>query len=320
MPLRERRTPERAIPMNILLRTADVSETERVDFWRSAMKSVLSADCAVRPVGRSFEAAMGVLDCDPINLVEISGQAFETRRMGPGAEGWVSLMFQIDGMGAMSDGKRECLLCAGDMCIVAPDRDITARRPGRFRQVLANVPRDELDAALPAWQSLSMTTISADRPATKAAADVIRLMMGRRDLLDRDCRGHLAAVALNLIGGLTAEAAAPGRASRPTRMMAYHRRRIEAFVLENLRDPELSVSGIAAALGLSVRYVHRLFHADGSSLMQWVMQQRLQACRREIDARCGRSISEVAFAWGFNCASHFSRAFKKQFGVRPSEI
>ena len=34
--------------------------------------------------------------------------------------------------------------------------------------------------------------------------------------------------------------------------------------------------------------------------------------------RGARSISEVAYAWGFNSPAHFSRAFKKQFGMCPS--
>jgi len=30
-------------------------------------------------------------------------------------------------------------------------------------------------------------------------------------------------------------------------------------------------------------------------------------------------VSEVAFSWGFNDATHFSRSFKEQFGLSPRD-
>ena len=33
-----------------------------------------------------------------------------------------------------------------------------------------------------------------------------------------------------------------------------------------------------------------------------------------------RSVSDIAFSWGFNDAAHFSRAFKERFRVTPKEF
>lgn len=33
-----------------------------------------------------------------------------------------------------------------------------------------------------------------------------------------------------------------------------------------------------------------------------------------------RSIMEIAYSWGFNNPNHFSRCFKRQFGVAPREL
>ena len=49
-------------------------------------------------------------------------------------------------------------------------------------------------------------------------------------------------------------------------------------------------------------------------------QEGVQVGEGEEDARqAGRGVSEIAFAWGFNDASHFSRAFKQRFGMSPKE-
>jgi AraC-like DNA-binding protein len=32
------------------------------------------------------------------------------------------------------------------------------------------------------------------------------------------------------------------------------------------------------------------------------------------------SLTELAFAWGFSSSSHFSRSFKRRFGLSPSAL
>ena len=53
----------------------------------------------------------------------------------------------------------------------------------------------------------------------------------------------------------------------------------------------------------------------------YVLAQRLEACRRDIEDRRldATSITELAMRRGFNHPAHFSRAFKARFGITPSE-
>jgi AraC-like DNA-binding protein len=46
----------------------------------------------------------------------------------------------------------------------------------------------------------------------------------------------------------------------------------------------------------------------------------LQNCRQELEAQGGKTITDVAFSWGFSSSSHFSRVFRKYFGIVPSSI
>jgi AraC-like DNA-binding protein len=36
-------------------------------------------------------------------------------------------------------------------------------------------------------------------------------------------------------------------------------------------------------------------------------------------AQARRTLSDIAFAWGFSDMTHFSRVFKKMYGLLPSE-
>ncbi len=95
--------------------------------------------------------------------------------------------------------------------------------------------------------------------------------------------------------------------------------RVKAFILENLSDESLSANLVAAANGLTARYINKLFEREGTSLMRWVWSQRLQAARAalargQLDSL---SIGNVAYAYGFKSASHFSHAFRRCFGYPP---
>ena len=100
------------------------------------------------------------------------------------------------------------------------------------------------------------------------------------------------------------------------------RRQVRAFIDVHLRDPDLAIDDIASALGLSKRYLHMCFAAEGASIADYLWQARLEQSRRELerDAGSGRTVTDIAFACGFNSSSHFSRLFKARFGQPPSRL
>lgn len=95
------------------------------------------------------------------------------------------------------------------------------------------------------------------------------------------------------------------------------RRAIDA----RLRQPGLRVADIAAAVGISERYVHTLLARSGTTFSEDVMQRRLDGIAADLrDPACAsHEIGAIAFDWGFADLSHFSRRFKQRFGMRPRD-
>lgn len=88
-----------------------------------------------------------------------------------------------------------------------------------------------------------------------------------------------------------------------------------------LREPGLSVATVAAAVGISPRYVHKLMAKSGNTFTNYVIERRLDGAARDFaDTRlAGRGIGEIAFDWGFSDLSHFTRRFRQRFGCRPRD-
>jgi AraC-like DNA-binding protein len=128
-------------------------------------------------------------------------------------------------------------------------------------------------------------------------------------------------VAQILVAGLSALPAA--RRPPVSQLTAYHREQIKALVQQRLRDPAFGVAQIAASLRMSPSTVHRVWGGgEACSLSDWLWAKRLDAARRDLcdPALAARSISEIAYACGFNDAAHFSRAFRARFGCAPRDL
>jgi AraC family transcriptional regulator, positive regulator of tynA and feaB len=95
--------------------------------------------------------------------------------------------------------------------------------------------------------------------------------------------------------------------------------RIQRFIDDHLSDPALAPAAIAVAVDISVRHLHRLFANAGRTLGACIRARRLERCRNDLanPRLCSKTITEIAFSWGFSDSAHFSRSFRQQFGISP---
>ena len=75
-------------------------------------------------------------------------------------------------------------------------------------------------------------------------------------------------------------------------------------------------------MGLSERYIRKMFAAHGLTITGWIKAQRLQRCYTAIKQGGGdyATFAEIAYAYGFSDISSFNRAFESEFIVTPSEV
>jgi AraC-like DNA-binding protein len=88
-----------------------------------------------------------------------------------------------------------------------------------------------------------------------------------------------------------------------------------------LWDPGLSPERVAKAQNVSLRYLYLLFQQQDEPIARWIQNTRLDRCKADLESlgQRTRTVSDIAFAWGFNDSAHFSRAFRRRFRVSPRQ-
>lgn len=96
-------------------------------------------------------------------------------------------------------------------------------------------------------------------------------------------------------------------------------RRVEEILAED-RAPPSTMTALAAAAGLPLRRLQRLYHeSTGIGLKAALMEARFRAARDAL-LRGELSIKQIAWQNGFTHATSFTHAFRKRYGVPPSAL
>ncbi len=88
---------------------------------------------------------------------------------------------------------------------------------------------------------------------------------------------------------------------------------------ENLADPDFNVTALAENVGISRVQLHRkLKDFAGINASNLIRNIRLEQAGRML-SETSNTISEIAYAVGFNNVGHFSKVFKQHFGISPKD-
>ncbi len=185
---------------------------------------------------------------------------------------------------------------------------------------------DILGLALPREATRRWTVAPEDVSGRDLATDGFAFGMLRQylEVLSRSeltpgegaiARSHMADLAGLWLGGLRDEG---HDRIAPTRQAA-RALSIRDYVARHFSDPDLSLVSMARALGLSARLAQQVLQAEGTHFSRLVAEARLNAAARRLgDPRVrDQSVTEIAFACGFNDLSAFYKAFSARFDMAP---
>jgi len=140
-----------------------------------------------------------------------------------------------------------------------------------------------------------------------------------------EARTSGAGALVDAIGGLlSATLETCGCEPRPRRgaVASTRLQQIGRHLRRHFADPELSAADVAAAVGVSRRYLHRLYAGNGRSFREELIALRIEACLAAFqdEAQADKTIAEIAYCAGYADISQFNRHFRRLRGETPSAL
>jgi AraC-like DNA-binding protein len=205
---------------------------------------------------------------------------------------------------------------------------IDSRSPYRSLQMTSSasalyvsIPGAPLRSAIRVPEDYCAIGIDAQTGLSAVVSDFLDSIWREFSAIDEAQKEVLSRKCIDLLA-TTIESSVGSRAPRAARIDEQHFAKAMNYIAVNLGDPDLSVGRVAKALRLSTGHVHAVARVNGVSICEMILSMRLERCREALaDPRADhRSISDIAFTFGFNNAAHFSRTFKAKFGVSAREF
>jgi AraC-like DNA-binding protein len=308
--------------MNFVTRAlkGKTARTERE--WRDLVSKNWSMRCEfINGVQRQLLAAFWFMGDVRFETADLSHQQW-TWEPGPGLDNWrsttlIMLLIESGSIDIEQDGTSVSLI-EGSLLLFDGGIKYTQTSGKDCRGVFLRIPKTSLETR---GKVLSSRDMFVPDPASHDVA-LLKSLIAGTTAYGEQCSpygGRLVAEHLtDLMEIVTDDLSAPQRLKSSDVM----RRRVKRFIERNLGNEHTDFDMVAAAMGVSKRYLTKLFERDGSSVTRYLLEQRLARAKRILTSGGGAHlrISDVAWQCGFVNAAHFSTAFKKQFGVSPTDV
>jgi AraC-like DNA-binding protein len=233
-------------------------------------------------------------------------------------ENWVCLYQEMSDGATFQYAGNEFTTRPGDLLLTDPTIPISGRPHSEHDYRRWNLPRAWIEPHLP----FGRRPLSAHFTGSHGINGLIAAYLRALDDALVECdRAELPGVVDNFCRLLAL--ACGGRAGDPrTAIRTAKLRQVMDYIALHLSEPDLTPASVAAAMKISLRQLHLLFEPTGTSFAEHVLGQRLEECRAMLESPSSRtrSVTDIAYAWGFNSLASFYRAFGQRFGVSPGMV
>ena len=310
--------------MENIFTTEVIKPDQRAEFWqRFVCKFITDVDCTIDApdqfYGEIRNYAIGRL---ALSILSAAPHKVGRREERIQAEGNASLIviYQKSGIANYSQGSRTACLEKGDFILYDPLLPYYMELPTDFEQVLFQFPRNALRPLIVDLPDIIGNPVIANTPGGDLCGSLINTFEKRIKEFNQVSMHGFAETIVNLIiqtigSELCNNLNFIGKINGSTIARA------KQYIIDNLKSPDLSLQLIAKHTGVSGRHLSRLFQSEGLSVSKWMKMVRMERCASALvnPAYSGKTIAEIAYEFGFNDISHFSRDFKAIYGLTPSD-
>lgn len=252
-----------------------------------------------------------------MQLIDASVATRERALLSDGSDD-VILHLQISGARELEQSGRTATALPGGAVFSLNAEPSIIRLPAGADFVSIALPHAAIYARTKRIEDAAAIALPPDHPSVNLLAAYLTAIGRCTDAdiaLGQLMAGHMLDLAAHLADSALGYDGAERRRLGAVRLTA-----LKADIDANLGG-DVSAPALAERHGVSDRYIHKLFAAEGTTVSHYVQGLRLERVRRWLgDPRYWtRTIAELVFDAGFGDISTFNRAFRQHFGETPSE-
>jgi len=310
--------------MQQTMSTAEAPPGEQLDFWQDMVcRTFFRVDCTPSDPA-AFHGEISTVMAPPIAFARLRSTAQQVRREARHVRQTEDDLFlvnlQVSGTGTFVQDGREVALRPGDFNCLDGTRPCEMDYQGDFEQLVFYMPQNAVARALGGTSQVTVAPFRSRSAMGSLVSSYLSGLASRVPELPPAAAARLAEVgqalvlaALGEMSGLSAQGQDWGRP-------ALRQRALQQIEI-NARDPNFGSADLAAAVGVSRRYLQDLFSDIDETPTACIWKRRLHIAARDlVDPRLAEtSVGQIAFACGFSDVAHFSRRFKAEYGLAPRD-
>lgn len=313
--------PAAAPPQTLRFSTESFAPSERVAVWRDLYgKTIARLD--IDPLNDDALMAEASLRSLPgLGLVSMASTPLRFRKPKDLISNDDLILMIVDsGQWTGSQLGREASLEAGD-AVLCSNADVASGMTFG-RRVMFRLAAKSLASMVPDASAAVLRRIPRETDGLRLLRQYLQVVQDSVLLaqpeLQRMAVAHIYDLAAVTLGATRdAAAAASNHGVRAARLAG-----IKQDIAANVAHGDVSIGAIAARHRVTPRTVQKLFEQDGTTFSEYLLAQRLALAHRMLsDARRAQEkIAVVALMAGFGDISHFYRAFRRRYGVLPTDV
>jgi AraC-like DNA-binding protein len=305
-----------------LFSTTQVPPNLRFAAWKESIATIFDVERPYACNDDDFDASLGsylIGDQVMFSRCETRAQRFERSPLKVARDNLDYYLIQthLSGRQSLRRANREVEAAPGDLLIIDLADGHSAMTTD-FVNLSIVIPRRLLAPLLRQPDSQSGRVLRRDYALTELTVKHLHTLAGLVPAMSAEEAGQTIEPTINLLAAaLNSSADVAPIDGGSVAMSLLMRAKVE--IEKNLQG-NFSVESLCRSLGISRATLYRLFEPLGG-VRAYVQECRLRRCAEALVSpqRSTRHIYEIAFRWGFSNEAHFSRAFKRRFGVSPSQ-